>query len=133
MSIDVAWDDPEHTRIIVTYSHDWTWPELYDALEIGNDMVESAPHPVGGIHDVRALKRVSARAITHIPNLTRRIHPNSKITVFVSNSALLISMYRSFERMLPASFTRRKIVWVDTLDAARATISAYLTDYQQTE
>jgi hypothetical protein len=53
MSIQVEWDNEQHTVVLCTFMGTWTWDELYAALDRGEEMAKDNPARVSAILDVR--------------------------------------------------------------------------------
>lgn len=94
MPVRAYWEDETHTLVHYNFEGNWTWDELYPAYYQAIEMEKSVPHRVDVILDMRQSKKIPSNALMHIKNISDKQPPNIGLSVLVSNSAFLASMYR---------------------------------------
>jgi hypothetical protein len=53
MSIDVRWDNDDHTIVLFTFSGSWTWRQFRDACDTSLALHREVSYPVASIYDMR--------------------------------------------------------------------------------
>lgn len=133
MTFHIDWDDPQQRILRVTYPQSWDWEDLYAAEDVGNARLAQVDHACGGIHDMRSFSALPPHAIPHLRNLTRRMHPNAKVTVLVGISPFVRVIWKTFEKVMPGIFTAHQFMLADDLDEARAYIRYFLDAWEADE
>lgn len=96
MGVSVQWDNPEQTRILVSYHRTWTLEQLYQAVEECTYMIDAVPHTVDIIHDWQQTTVLPAGAMNHMRYLIEKRHPRSGITVFVGANKTFTALWQVF-------------------------------------
>ncbi len=120
MAIDVSWDEQHEGVIHVVYPPRWTWNELYTAEKHGVEMINAmgCPHVVS-IHDFTKSDSLPPLAVTHIQNLVKALHPNTRLTVFVGMNRFVRLMWDTASRLLPVKALKGRFTFADSIEQAR--------------
>ncbi len=94
MPVRVYWEDESHTLVHYDFVGNWTWDELYPAYYQAIEMEKSVTYRVDVILDMRQSRRIPANVLMHVKNISDKQPPNIGLSVLVSNSAFLASMYK---------------------------------------
>ncbi|MEO8606838.1 MAG: hypothetical protein ABI690_03095 [Chloroflexota bacterium] len=94
MPVRVYGEDETHTLVHYDFEGNWTWDELYPAYYQAIEMEKSVSHRVDVILDMRQSKKIPSNALMHIKNISDKQPPNIGLSVIVTNSAFLASMYK---------------------------------------
>jgi hypothetical protein len=122
MRIEVSWDNDEKVVLLFTYSKYWDWDEIYYAENAGNELVETVPHNVAVIHDMRHIYRLPSNALAHLQMLMLNMHPRMKYIIFVGMRPLVRVIWNTFAELYAMVMRERKIIFVETLEEARAAV-----------
>jgi hypothetical protein len=85
MTINVTWDDPEHTIIRYEFNERWTWPELLQAVAQSDAMLMEAGHVCHFIYDIRLSRAIPDSALTYLKRFVGKKRANTGIQVVVGN------------------------------------------------
>ncbi|MEO8396381.1 MAG: hypothetical protein ABI700_25535 [Chloroflexota bacterium] len=99
MKLQVEWDNPEKTIILITYTEKWTWSDFYEANTVAVAMMKTVDHPVHFLADFRQSRSLPiGGAITHARAALNDLPANWGLLVIVSTSILiqrLVSIFRT--------------------------------------
>jgi hypothetical protein len=105
MSIIVDWYNDNHTEIVHTYIGDWTWDELFAALDQIMQLMDSVNHTVNVIINMRQSQRMPTM---FAPSSLRKIayaapthHRNSGLFVILGANAFIKGMFSIFSKLYP--------------------------------
>lgn len=118
MPIINSWDNDDRTIIRMEISGTWTWDELSQAVDETTVMVDSVKHIVYGIVDLSQSQHIPGNFIPNVRSLMKKRHPRSGMEVIVGASALLIGLWRVFERVYTIIVRKQDFTFVSTLDEA---------------
>lgn len=84
MPVHVSWDNQEKTVIHLKFEGNWTWEEVYHAVDNRNGMIDEVDHKVDIMVDFEAASmRVPPSAITHTRSIMRQAHDLIDLNVIV--------------------------------------------------
>jgi hypothetical protein len=118
MGITVAWDNERKTIIRYTYTGQWTWPEFYAAAEQQHCLQDEVKHRVDMIVDTLATSFIPDGLQWQFNRAISLSHPNTGITVIVSDRPLIKSVFYLFCKMYPTAADRYRLV--ETMEQAQA-------------
>lgn len=98
MAVSIQWDNPDKTRILISYRDAWTWEQLYSAMEECTYMIDGVPHTVHIIHDWQHTSTLPPGAMNHMRNLIEKRHPHSGVVVFVCENKTFTALWHVFSR-----------------------------------
>jgi len=129
MEIDVFWDKQHEGVIHVVYPPSWTWNELYAAEKQGIEMINTTgcSHVVS-IQDFTKSDSLPPLAVTHIQNLVKALHPNTRLTVFVGMNRFVRLMWDTASRLLPMKALKGRFAFANSIDEAREMAVMYLQE-----
>jgi hypothetical protein len=115
VAVEIHWDNPEKTVVRMEMIGRWTWEEAYTGSKVGYEMLDSVPHRVNIIIDLRQSKGIPVNSLTHARSMIGRRHLRTGLTVFVGANDLFINLWNVFCRVYgvfarPAEFTFAKSV-----------------------
>lgn len=116
------WDNDDKTVLRVTYHPGWSWNDLEENMTVEQDMLDSVPHRVDVIIDVRGT-RLPPGAIRRLPKIAQSppyTHPNSGAVLMVGSPVFLKEVIGVYKRVYGQA---AKLTMVQTLDEARAWIT----------
>jgi len=123
MPVTNSWDNDEKTIIRMEIAGRWTWDEMYQASDAGYTMLESVPHIVYPIIDMRQSQAIPGNAITHASGLMRRQHPRTGMSVFVGANTIVVSLWRAFVHVYSLFSREQDFKFANSLDEARQLIA----------
>ncbi len=129
MDINVFWDDQHEGVIHIVYPSRWTWNELYTAEKRGNDMINVTSYAhIVAIHDMVLSDSLPPLAVTHIQNLVKALHPNTRMTVFVGMNRFVRLMWDTASRLLPSKIHKGRFTFAESVEEAREIAAAFLEE-----
>jgi hypothetical protein len=133
MTIHVNWDDAEKTTIIYTIDGRWTWSDLYDALDLGRELMDSVSHEqVDFIVDMTACKLLPDNALSHFARVSNKPHPKSGRMVMAGATGFVRALLNAMGRYQGTDTRAKAVKAVPTVDAARAILAAQRQDGAET-
>lgn len=129
MDINVFWDEQHEGVIHVVYPSRWSWNDLYTAEKRGIDMINATTYAnIVSIHDMNLSDSLPPLAVTHIQNLVKALHPNTRMTVFVGMNRFVRLMWDTASRLLPAKLHKGRFTFADSVDEAREMAAILLAE-----
>ncbi len=89
MAINVQWDNPEQTTVMVVFHRPWTWRDFDSAVERMLSLFNTVNYRVDVIFDIRDGGFPPPDAITHFKEVSEIDHPNGGLLVFVAPKVLV--------------------------------------------
>lgn len=127
MAITVSWLDDTQTMLRYDVSGAWTWQDLAEALNQGNDLMDSVSHRVEVIVDMSGSAGMPANMIELGRRMTGIRRPeNMGVVVVIQGGALLEALVGTMRRIYKG--LDQSILYADTLEAARAAAVAARSD-----
>lgn len=99
MSIQLAWEHPDHSTLRVCYDATWTRDEFYEALEEAKTMAEFADRPITIVHDARGIHNVPEHSAIHYRNWAIEMQPYSYANIIVSDDPSLHNLFETFKHV----------------------------------
>ena len=127
MGIIVQWDNPEKTIIRFVYSGQWTFGDLFEAMQIARDFMDSVAHPVHGIIDMQDSKLMPNGVLSLGRNVTMRKHPNQGKSIVVGASGFARTLYDVYRKVYRTTFDESAYGFASSLDEARDMLSSQAT------
>lgn len=121
-TVQAFWDDANKTTIRIELALDWSWDAVYDLVAEVHAMMDEVSHPVHFIVlpavDTIALPPSSLQHLRELPSLW---HPNTGVTVIVTNSTVVDIIMGLLQQIYQKGF--RTIIHTGKLEDARAIIA----------
>ncbi len=127
MGIVVQWDNPEQTIVRFLYSGQWTFGDLFDAMQIARELMDSVHHPVHGIVDMQDSKLMPNGALSLGRNVTMRKHPNQGKTIIVGASGFARTLYDVYRKVYRTTFDESAYAFASSLEEARLMLTPQVT------
>jgi hypothetical protein len=126
MSIQVNWDNPEHTIIRYQFERSWTWNDFFAAVRTAKGLIDAAPaERVGVIMEGQSRHmQFPPNMLTHFKNALRNRHQKTEIVAVVIDNAFLRVIVNSLIVLTGSSKETLQIT--EDLEQARAIVQAYL-------
>jgi hypothetical protein len=121
MGVRVVWHNDKKTIIRYIYENRWSWEDLYTARLEVKAMLESVPHKVGIIVDVRNSSILPSGTLArakYIASSSPTLHHNEGVTVILGASGLVRSIYDVMRKIYPYTMRERKYYFASTLEEA---------------
>lgn len=125
MEISVQWDNEEKTILRVYYPERWIWPDLYDAVDRTQAMLNSVSHPVKILVDMSKSMFLPTGSTSHVSNMLTAPHANATVMVVVGASGYLKSFLEVFSEMFNPASNARKILLARTLEEGYELLNAH--------
>ncbi|NWF70897.1 MAG: hypothetical protein HXY40_17570 [Chloroflexi bacterium] len=122
MAVEVFWDNPQKTIVRYVFTGKWTWDEFYPAYYAAIAMEKSQPHRVHVIVDLQKGSSVPSNVLLHIKNITDKQPDNIGLTIVVSTSKFIASLYDIGVKFYPRIGYYFRVVTM--MDAAYSMIAA---------
>lgn len=120
MPITTGWDNADKSIIRYTFHDDWTWQQLYIALNESRVLQDSVFHRVDIVLDMTKTTHVPDDSAEAFRQIAYTRHPNTGIRIFVGADEAIHDNFDAFARVY------RKVAetyrFVDTFDEAYALI-----------
>lgn len=120
MSINVQWDNEEHTRVRWDFIGAWDWDDFLAAQKASNDLIKSVPHTVDIISDVSQSPHIPPGAMARFRTYRRDDPDNAGRVVLVGASVYIKTIVEIFRGMFPN--TGGKFTFADSLEEARTSL-----------
>lgn len=118
MPVIMNWYNEEKTIYHAQYIGDWTWDELYAALDNANREFDSVNHVVDVIQDWTKCGKLPPNIISQSRRLIDRQHPRSGINVMVGGNMLFMSLWQVFNQLYTITTRKKVFIFVDSLEKA---------------
>ncbi|RMG82404.1 MAG: hypothetical protein D6712_14690 [Chloroflexi bacterium] len=102
MGAQVSWEDDEHTIMRVVYTEPWRTQDIYDALEEITRMLDSVPHKVAIIVDVRSIKSIPRGVLKALYRVVSTDRPNEEMYYIVGANSVVRAIYNAAKTIYPA-------------------------------
>ncbi|MEO8610745.1 MAG: hypothetical protein ABI690_22800 [Chloroflexota bacterium] len=134
MAIHVSWDDAEKTTIMYTIDGRWTWSDLYDALDLGRDLMDSVSHEhIDFIVDMTSCKLMPDNALSHFARMSNKPHPKSRHMVMAGATSFVRALLNIMGRYQGTDARAKAVSAVATVEEARALLAAQQQDNAETD
>ncbi|HSS95563.1 MAG TPA: hypothetical protein VLK33_00955 [Terriglobales bacterium] len=122
MSINVQWDNEEHTLVRWDFIGMWDWNDFLAAQKTSNDLISSVPHTVDIIGDVSRSPHVPPGAMARFRTYRRNDPENAGRVVLVGANIYIKTIVDIFRGMFPK--TGGNFTFANSLEEARSTLTA---------
>ena len=122
MTVRVDWDDTDHTILLYSLGHPWTWEELYEAVDTGIAKVATVPHVVDVIVDFQNSHNLPPKSLVQFYRVANLPTPQTNLIVIAGGGTLLLSLFNLFKLMVGG--TGSKYYWASDVDQAHSIITA---------
>ncbi len=124
MGINITWDNPQQTVILVQYQRPWDWSQFSAALGELKNLLDSVHHTVDIIFDIRDAGFPPQGAVQRFKQASELNHPNGGLLIYVAPN-LLAQFVKSIVRIIEAAFGRFEadFLFVSTPEQARDMIA----------
>ena len=128
MSIQVEWDNEQHTVVLYTFIGNWTWDELYASLDRGEEMAKDNPARVSAILDVRQGPSIpggsffSKTLLDQAQTLFNRAQADRGQIAVVGASPIMRSMFSVASNLFADK--AGGVSFVDSIDEARRVVAS---------
>ena len=119
MGITVQWDNSEQTIIRFAYVGNWSFGDLFDAMNDARTLMDTVDHPVHGIIDMRESKLMPNGALSLGRNVTMRKHPNQGRSVIVGASGFVRTLYDVYRKVYRTTFDESAYAFANSMEEAR--------------
>jgi hypothetical protein len=124
MPVQVTWDNPEKTIILLTFEGNWTWEETYQAVAERNRMIESVSNNVDIIVNFGSAGfKIPPNAITHTRNIMSQSHSRIVRNVVVGFKPVHIALWKIIEKIYATMGKSQQYFLVGSLDEAHAMLA----------
>jgi hypothetical protein len=127
MSIDVRWENDEHTLVLWTFPPQWTWEDFFKAKEVSDGMVRDLPYVVDIIGNLTRSSVLPKGAIGTYSSSTKSSPKNTGIIVLVGTNAFVKLMVGTFSKLIPFGVPGASFLFADTVEGAKDLIAARRT------
>lgn len=122
MTVQVQWYDESQTILHYQYIGNYTWEEVYTAVDAGYKLAESVQHTVGSIIDMTAAGAIPKGALTHGRQLNKRVHSNVVMQVTVGTGTFIRTMSETFNKLYGMVGGQVSTFFADSVDEAQEMI-----------
>lgn len=99
MGIRIDWLNDEKRIIVFTVTGKWKWQDMFDAIELCHQMMDSVDYPVRTLFDVSHTMGWPANPLANMRKTTEYVHPRSSTVAIVGVGGLLQSIIDLFQRL----------------------------------
>lgn len=125
--IAVSWYDEKKTIIQWDFDPNWTWFDVYHAIEIENELIDSVDTVVDTIVDTSKMDKTPTSAFEMVKKAMRSRHSKLGITVLFGDNIHMRMMFQTIVAVHPEVLEDKQ--W--HLTATEAEASVIIKQYQQ--
>lgn len=122
VAISVAWDNEEKTIARFEYSGEWTWLDLFNAIDECNILIDEEDHPVGLIFDMRNSSGIPNNAFSKAKQADRKRHKHVKYEVTVGAGLFTEILASTYQKIYGAFGGEIITSFAPTVEEAREII-----------
>lgn len=123
MAVTVEWKNDEKSILGYTIDGQWTWNELYRAVEHGLALNTNFRKDVFAVVDMRTSLGLPSGGVTQLTRLAEIPRPNTRMVLIVGGGSLTASVVTIYNRI---KFTSTPTVkWVASMEEALDIIERY--------
>jgi hypothetical protein len=123
MPVIVEWDNHQKTIMRMTVAGRWTWDEMYQSHDAGQQLLNGTHHHYDVIIDWSKSEDIPPAAITSAKAMLDVRNPYIRATVFVGTNRALRALWGIFCRIYRLFVSRNTFLFADTMDEARALLA----------
>ncbi len=122
MSIELYWDNDDHTVLLCEFPRKWTWDEMYNMLAKVKRTTDAADHEIAAILDVRQGVKIPGGIFTpstfeHAKQMLKMGESGSGAVVVVGASPMIKTIANAVRGIDPNAMSH--VSFVDMPDQAR--------------
>src|SRR5687768_8022939 len=113
MSIIVDWYNDNHTAIVHRHIGDWTWEELFVALDQAVQLMNTVNHKVNVISDFRQSRHISFMRPTILQKIADapiRKQRNRGLYFVIGANSFVKALYGIFNKLYPRSVAEYQFI-----------------------
>lgn len=135
MGIELYWDNDDRTIMLVEVRGEFTWDEMYAALNKIKKVTDAVPYEIGAILDLSAGVRFPGGSVftptglQHAKNMLAMGKDGTGHVIIVGMDGLIRKIYDWFRTMDRNMFTN--VAFADSLEQAQRKMSSYGFSYAQ--
>ncbi|MEO8609079.1 MAG: hypothetical protein ABI690_14410 [Chloroflexota bacterium] len=122
MSINVQWDNEEHTLVRWDFIETWDWNDFLAAQKTSNALISSVPHKVDIIGDVSRSAYMPPGSIARFRTYRRDDPANAGRVVLVGANTYVKTIVEIFRGMFPN--TGGNFTFANSLEEARSELKS---------
>jgi len=132
MGIEVHWDNPEQTIVMIVYTRPWTWKDFDAAIEQMVAMFNSVNHQVDVVFNILDAGFPPADAMSHFKKAAEIKHVNGGMLIYVAPK-VLTQFVNGIVRILTVAFAGSgtfetpKFIFTKSVEEARSYLLAHRT------
>ncbi len=119
MSVNVGWDNPEKSRIILSFKQPWTWVEFNSASDQMDQLFTSVTHRVDLIIDITYGGFPPGNAIPHFKRVSETPHANLGQIVVVGVPGFFRAVLNIIKNVYRGRYEAPDFLFFSTLEKAR--------------
>ena len=123
--IAVSWDNEEKTIIRWKFEAEWTWADVYHAIEREAELIDSVNQGVDAITDMSQMTRTPTSAFSMVKSAMQSRHERLGITVLYGNNMYTRMMYQMIATVYPEMLENRRLFMTNTEDEAYEIIAEF--------
>jgi hypothetical protein len=113
MTIIVDWYNDNHTEIVNTHIGDWTWEELFAALDQTVQLMNTVNHKVNVISDFRQSRHIPfmrPSILQKVADAAIRKQRNRGLYFVIGANGFIKSLYGIFNKLYPRSVAEYQFI-----------------------
>jgi hypothetical protein len=126
--VSVSWDNDEKTIIRWKFQADWTWPDVYHAIELETELLDSVDYTVHTIADMRWMTQTPTSAFSMVKDAIKSRHANLGLTIFLGSNIYARMMYQMVVTVYPEILQSKQLHMTVTEADAYDLIKQYNQD-----
>jgi hypothetical protein len=119
----VEWDSPAQRWLLVTYKARWQWNDIAELKQTVDAVLNSVPHEVGALVDMRASNFVIPNAVPNISKAFATAPRNVGLLAVVGANRFFRVVIMIVRQMLPNS-PLQHLIFVATMEEAHQLLEA---------
>lgn len=123
--IAVSWDNEEKTIVRWKFQPEWTWADVYHAIEHETELIASVTHVVDTMTDMSQMTRTPTSAFSLVKNAMQSRHERLGITVLYGSNMYTRMMYQMIATVYPAMLEEERLFLNNTEAEAYDTIKEF--------
>lgn len=117
MTIDIRWENTQHTIIRWTFTGTWTWDDFEAAQREFHAMLHSVEHMVDVIADLRHSQLLPQDTFANFKRLERSVMSNRDRVILVTTNLFIKSMAKTYNQVF--KYRKTEFLLADTIEDAQ--------------
>jgi hypothetical protein len=113
MTIIVDWYNDNHTEIVHKHVGDWTWAELFAALDQTVQLMDTVHHKVNVISDLRLSRHMPIMSPSILENIATapiRTHRGRGLFIVMGANRFIDALFGIFSKLYPRAAAQYRFV-----------------------